>query len=65
MAEPAGRSPRAGVRVTVVLGDPLAPKSFSLIAIHKHGLPHVFSSEVIGEAQASSRQPLSRDSARI
>jgi ribonuclease R len=35
MAEPAGRSPRAGVRVTAVLGDPLAPRAFSLIAIHK------------------------------
>ena len=61
LAEPAGRSPRAGVRVTVVLGDPLAPKSFSLIAIHKHGLPHIFSGEVIGEAETSARQPLSQE----
>ena len=33
LAEPAGRSPRSGVRVTEVLGDPLAPRAFSLIAI--------------------------------
>lgn len=43
LAEPAGRSPRAGVKVTAVLGDPLAPRAFSLIAIHKHGIPPTFS----------------------
>jgi ribonuclease R len=33
-----------------VLGDPLAPRAFSLIAIHKHGIPHVFTSETLDEA---------------
>ncbi|MBB3954668.1 ribonuclease R family protein [Novosphingobium sediminicola] len=61
MAEPAGRSPRAGMRVVAVLGDPLAPKSFSLIAIHKHGLPHIFGGEVIAEAELSARQALSQE----
>ena len=61
LAEPAGRSPRSGVKVTEVLGDPLAPRAFSLIAIHKHGIPHVFSSETLDEAQAAARLPLSED----
>ena len=61
LAEPAGRSPRAGVRVTQVLGDPLAPRSFSLIAIHKHGIPFAFSPETLDEAQVSAKQPVSAD----
>lgn len=61
LAEPAGKSPRSGVKVTEVLGDPLAPKSFSLIAIHKYEIPHVFTNEVLDEAQTSARLPLSRD----
>jgi len=61
LAEPAGRSPRAGVKVTDVLGDPLAPKAFSLIAIHKHGIPYAFSSEAMAEAQRAARLPLSPD----
>jgi ribonuclease R len=61
LAEPAGRSPRAGVKVTEVLGDPLAPRAFSLIAIHKHGIPHVFSGEVLTEADLAAKLPLSED----
>lgn len=61
LAEPAGRSPRSGVKVTEVLGDPLAPRSFSLIAIHKHGIPNIFTDEVLQEAQASAKLPLSQD----
>jgi ribonuclease R len=61
LAEPAGRSPRSGVKVTDVLGDPLAPKAFSLIAIHKHGIPYAFSSEAIEEAQRAAKLPLSKD----
>lgn len=61
LAEPAGRSPRAGVKVTDVLGDPLAPKAFSLIAIHKHGIPYAFSPEAIEEAQRAAKMPLSQD----
>ncbi len=58
-AEPAGRSPRAGVKVIEIYGDPLAPKSFSLIAISKHGIPNVFPQETLGEAQVAAELPLS------
>jgi ribonuclease R len=61
LAEPAGRSPRAGVKVIEVLGDPLAPKSYSLIAIHKHGIPHVFREEALAEAEAAAKLPLSEE----
>ncbi len=61
MAEPAGRTPRSGVKVTAVLGDPLAPRAFSLIAIHKHGIPHVFSSETLEEGALAAKLPLSED----
>ena len=61
LAEPVGRSPRAGVRVTVVLGDPLAPRAFSLIAIHKFDLPHVFSVDAVEEAEVAAQLPLSPD----
>ena len=59
LAEPAGKSPRAGVKVVEVVGDPLAPKSFSLIAIAKHGIPHVFPPEALEEAQRATGLPLS------
>ena len=52
LAEPHGRPPRISARVTDVLGDPFAPRSFSLIAIHKHGIPHVFPDRVEEEAVA-------------
>jgi ribonuclease R len=47
-----------------VLGDPFAPKSFSLIAIHKHGLPHEFGQEAIDEAHRVAKLPLTGDSPR-
>ena len=59
LAEPAGRSPRAGVKVVEVLGDPLAPRAYSLIAIHKHGIPHIFPEEALAEAERAARLPLS------
>ncbi|MBN8502050.1 MAG: VacB/RNase II family 3'-5' exoribonuclease, partial [Sphingomonadales bacterium] len=59
LAEPAGRSPRSGVKVTAILGDPLAPKAFSLIAIHKHGLPFSFTSEALSDAALAAKLPLS------
>ena len=37
-------------RVVARLGDPLAPKSISLIAIHEHGIPDAFPPEVVDEA---------------
>jgi len=58
LAEPAGRSPRSGVKVTAVLGDPLAPKAFSLIAIHKHGIPFSFPAEALEEAKRAAALPL-------
>lgn len=59
LAEPAGRSPRAGMKVTAVLGDPLAPRAFSLIAIHKHGIPFAFAPEAVEEARVAAAMPLS------
>jgi ribonuclease R len=44
--------------VDAVLGDPFAPRSFSLIAIHKHGLRAEFSQEAIDEAHHVSQLPL-------
>ncbi|MFM2302077.1 MAG: hypothetical protein RLZZ84_1813, partial [Pseudomonadota bacterium] len=61
LAEPAGRSPRSGVKVTAVLGDPLAPRAFSLIAINKHGIPFAFTPETLDEAQLTAKLPLSED----
>jgi ribonuclease R len=61
LAEPSGRPPRVSAKVDAVLGDPFAPRSFSLIAIHKHGLPHEFADEVIEEAREVSEVPLGQD----
>ena len=61
LAEPVGRSPRAGVKVTSVLGDPLAPRAFSLIAIHKHGIPFAFAPETLEEAEIAAKLPLSAE----
>src|SRR6188768_1658151 len=60
LAEP-GRTPRSGVKVIEVLGDPLAPRAFSLIAIHKYGIPHVFREEAIAEAELAAKLPLSAE----
>ena len=61
LAEKTGRPPRITARVTDILGDPFAPRSFSMIAIHKHGIPHVFSTETVAEAVKVSRTPLGED----
>ncbi|MGY6551881.1 MAG: ribonuclease R family protein [Erythrobacter sp.] len=61
IAERLGRSDRAGVRVTEVVGDPLAPGSFSLIAIAKHGIPHVFPEAALAEAKVAAELELSPD----
>jgi len=58
LCEVSGRPPRASARVDAVLGDPFAPRSFSLIAIHKHGLRHEFAQAAIDEAHRVSKQPL-------
>ncbi len=51
LAEPAGKPPRFTARVDAVLGDPFAPRSFSMIAIHKHGLRDEFRDAAIAEAK--------------
>jgi ribonuclease R len=58
LCEVTGRPPRVSARVDAVLGDPFAPRSFSLIAIHKHGLRHEFAQEAIDEAHRVSKQLL-------
>src|SRR3954471_6952771 len=58
LCEISGRPPRVNARVDAVLGDPFVPRSFSLIAIHKHGLRHEFAQEAIDEAHRVSTQPL-------
>jgi ribonuclease R len=60
LAEKVGRPPRLTARVSEVLGDPFAPRSFSLIAIHKHGIPHEFPDSVIEEAERVARQDLGK-----
>jgi ribonuclease R len=61
LAEPIGRSQRGGVRVLEVLGDPLAPRSFSLIAIHKYSILHVFTEAALAEARLAAKLPLNGD----
>lgn len=58
LAEKAGRPPRMTARVTQRLGDPFEARSFSLIAIHKHSIPNVFTDELIEEAGRVAKQPL-------
>ena len=61
LAEKAGRPPRITARVTERLGDPFAPRSFSLVAIHKHGIPDVFPEAVLEEAELVPRLDLGED----
>ena len=58
LAEPAGRGPHLTARVVEVLGDPFAPRSFSLIAIHAKGLPCRFSEAATEQAEKAAHQPL-------
>ena len=61
LAEPSGRPPRVTARVDAILGDPFAPRSFSLIAIHKYGLRDEFRTEAVVEAKHVARQRLGED----
>ncbi len=61
LCEASGRPPRITARVAMVLGDPFAPRSFSRIAIHKYGIPHVFSEAVEEEARVVSALSLHED----
>ncbi|WP_116089970.1 ribonuclease R [Sphingomonas crusticola] len=58
LAEKAGRPPRITARVVERLGEPFAPRSFSLIAIHKHNIPDRFSEDTIAEAIRVAHLPL-------
>jgi len=61
LAEQHGQRDRISAKVTEVLGEPFAPRSFSLIAIHKYGIPHDFPAEAIDEAERAAKLPLSAD----
>jgi ribonuclease R len=61
LAELAGGHGKRLAKVNEVLGDPFAPKSFSLIAIHKYEIPHVFKQETEAEAALVSGLPVSAD----
>lgn len=55
-AEQTGPKNRMGLpkaRITARLGDPFAPRSISLIAIHEHGIPDAFPDDVLAEAAAA------------
>jgi ribonuclease R len=58
LAEKTGRPPRITARVQDILGDPFAPRAFSLIAIHKFGIPNLFSDDLLAEAEVVAQQPL-------
>ncbi|MEM9318059.1 MAG: ribonuclease R [Pseudomonadota bacterium] len=52
-AGPGGRMGLPRARVTERLGDPGAPRSVSLIAIHEHGIPDALSEDALAEADAA------------
>lgn len=58
MAEKSGKPPRISARVIEILGDPFEPRSFSLIAIHKHEIPVEFAEETLAEAGRVANLPL-------
>ncbi len=61
LAEKTGRPPRIVARVAQILGDPFAPKAFSLIAIHKHGIPDHFTEDTVADALKVAKLPLGND----
>ncbi|MEO9633292.1 ribonuclease R [Parasphingorhabdus sp.] len=61
LAEPVKRGSEIKARVKDILGDPFAPKSFSLIAIHKFEIPLHFPDAVTSEAERATKLPLSKE----
>lgn len=61
LAELGGRAGQKKAKVTELLGDPFAPKSFSLIAIHKFGIPFEIPQEVEDEAAIIHDLPVTAD----
>ncbi|MEO1748472.1 MAG: ribonuclease R, partial [Pseudomonadota bacterium] len=50
-----GRYGLAHAKVEHVIGSLSSEKAVSMIAIHAHGIPHIFPDEVVGEAEAKQR----------
>src|SRR5687768_7804269 len=65
LAEKVGRPPRLASRVDSVLGDPFAPRRFSLIANYKHDIPDKFPDAVLEEAERVARLSLDPPRARL
>lgn len=61
LAEISGNAARKSATVVQVLGDPFAPKSFSLIAIHKFGIPNHMPEAVEEEAELVAKLPVTAD----
>lgn len=61
LAEISGNAARKSARISNVLGDPFAPKSFSLIAIHKFGIPNHMPEAAEEEAELLSKLPVTAD----
>ncbi|MEP3224676.1 MAG: ribonuclease R [Parasphingorhabdus sp.] len=61
LAEPTGRGAQTRARVKEILGDPFAPKSFSLIALHKYEIPQEFTAKALDEAEQAVKLNLSQD----
>jgi len=62
-AEQSGPKSRMGLpraRITRVLGDPMAPRSVSLFAIHAHGIPDAFPDAVLLESEQAAPAPLAK-----
>ena len=55
---PKGRMGLPLAKITEIIGDPMAPKSISLIAIHEHGIPDQFPDAVVAQAEAAEPTPL-------
>jgi ribonuclease R len=58
LCELVGRGRQVSAKVDAVLGDPFAPRSFSLIAIHKYELPNEFSEATVEDAKQVAKLPL-------
>ncbi|WP_373488327.1 ribonuclease R family protein [Blastomonas sp.] len=61
LAEQGGHRERITAKVTEVLGEPFAPRAFSLIAVHKYGIPLDFADAAITEAEAAAKLPLNAE----
>ncbi len=55
-----GRFGLPSAKVTERLGSLASERTASLIAIHAHGIPHVFSREAVAEAERAQPAPLER-----